>query len=119
MLKERIKNRGSHNSTHTTHHTSGISLIALIITIIVIIILAAIVIGGVFNTPRQASFARFCSDMERIQDSVRVAYGNRAIAVATDTSKVGTTNAMMYKWVAQNNENASTTTKDFILSTKK
>lgn len=53
---------------------NGISLIALIITIIVIIILAAIVIGGVFNTPRDARFAQFASDFDSIQTAAQMKY---------------------------------------------
>ena len=58
----------------------GISLIALIITIIVIIILAAIVIGGVFNTPSQAKFSRWCNDVGSVQDAVVTAHGSRMIS---------------------------------------
>ena len=78
----------SHHPSHNTHHSSGISLIALIITIIVIIILAAIVIGGVFNTPNDAKFANFCQEYDRVQTAVQLRYYDLyqkyAISVSTE-----------------------------------
>ena len=69
------------------NRSKGITLIALIITIIVIIILAAIVIGGVFNTPKQASYAKFCSDIATAQEAVTTAHGTMVLAVAVDPDR--------------------------------
>ncbi|MBQ9266706.1 MAG: hypothetical protein IJ217_00205 [Clostridia bacterium] len=63
----------------------GISLIALIITIIVIIILAAIVIGGVFNTPSDAKFANFCQEYDRVQTAIQLKYYELYQKYATNT----------------------------------
>ena len=97
MSNKKLKNGGSHHSKHNTHNPSGISLIALIITIIVIIILAAIVIGGVFNSPRQAAFSRWCNDVGAMQDAVTAAHGSRATQVATDPNYDRIDNSRIYK----------------------
>ena len=87
---------------------SGISLIALIITIIVIIILAAIVIGGIFNTPTQVKFSRWCDEVGRMQDAVTAAHGSRAAVVATDVNYDRVDNSKIYKYIATGNEDAAT-----------
>ena len=96
-------------------NSKGISLIALIITIIVIIILAAIVIGGVFNTPRDAKWAQFCSDYDTIQTATQVKYYEEYLKDQTDTSKSTFYNrAQLYNLVATNEAgNGNETSTDF------
>ncbi len=64
----------------------GISLIALIITIIVIIILAAITINGVSGILERSRYAKFCADLDAIQEAVSQAYGT---AVLEEAKKSG------------------------------
>ncbi|MBQ9266705.1 MAG: hypothetical protein IJ217_00200 [Clostridia bacterium] len=79
----------------------GISLIALIITIIVIIILAAIVIGGVFNTPSDAKFANFCQEYDRVQTAIQLKYYELYQKYATNTvATYVPTHFTIYKEVA-------------------
>ncbi len=64
----------------------GISLIALIITIIVIIILAAITINGVSGILERSRYAKFCADLDAIQEAVSQAYGT---AILEEAKKPG------------------------------
>ncbi len=64
----------------------GISLIALIITIIVIIILAAITINGVSGILERSRYAKFCADLDAVQEAVSQAYGT---AVLEEAKKPG------------------------------
>ncbi len=60
----------------------GISLIALIITIIVIIILAAITINGVSGILERSRYAKFCADLDAVQEAVSQAYGSETVKEA-------------------------------------
>ena len=60
----------------------GISLIALIITIIVIIILAAITINGVSGILERSRYAKFCADLDAVQEAVNQAYGTAVLEEA-------------------------------------
>lgn len=86
----------------------GISLIALIVTIIVIIILASIAIGGSFKTPTQATYARFCNDVDRVQEAIQVSFLSRKEKEIFKANKMS--NEEIYTYIACG-ETASTDTK--------
>ncbi len=80
----------------------GISLIALIITIIVIIILAAIIINGVSGILEKSRYAKFCADLDAVQEAVSQAY---ATAILEDLKNPGVkkTSNQIYEWIAGEN----------------
>lgn len=85
----------------------GISLVALIVTIIVIIILSAISIGGSFNTPDKARYAKFCNDLDNVEQSVGVGFLNEKKKQYLSSKKLE--NAEIYTYVACGNTTSSNT----------
>lgn len=78
----------------------GVSLITLIITIIVVIILAVIILrSGASDTPDQAQFSGFTSEMGDLQDAVKA-----AMLEAKGTENIrgnNRTDAQLYNFVAR------------------
>lgn len=79
-------------------NSKGISLISLIITVIVIILLASITIFNGMNTPEQAQFAKFSTEVANLQEAVDNQYNKRY----GDLVKRGATftDPEIYAWIA-------------------
>lgn len=88
-------------------YQEGISLVALIVTIIVIIILSAISIGGSFNTSDKARYAKFCSDLDNVEQSVGVSFLSEKKKQYLSSKKLE--NTEIYTYVACGNTTSGNT----------